>query len=88
MIDRGDCEFYTKVANLEKAGAIGFLISNVIDDQLPSPTWGENGVARELPVPGGCIYGRDGAVLRRLVEGGVPVRVRMAPMHLYGNELP
>ena len=60
----------------------------MIDDSLPSPTWGLAGVMREITIPGGAIYGRDASVLRRLLAGNVPIRVRMSPVHLFGNEMP
>jgi len=85
---RGGCEFYKKAQHIEDAGGIAFVVSNEIDNFLPMPNWGTEGQTRVIQIPGGIIYGQDGVVLRRLIDGSVPVRLRLSGPHLCSSDLP
>jgi hypothetical protein len=81
LVERGDCQFIEKANVAEQLGAVGFLLSNVVDTVLPVPIASTDGSppARYLPVVGGAILGRDGNFLKALLSRGVPVRVTIMP---------
>ena len=79
LVERGDCQFIDKALQIEKAGAVGYLISNIVDSTLPVPIASFDGSPpkRYLPLIGGSILGRDGNFIKALLTKGVPVRIRI-----------
>ncbi len=59
LVDRGNCPYVTKAANLQAAGAIGMVVANT---GLGAPAMG--GVDDTITIPAVSVSQADGAVLR------------------------
>jgi minor extracellular serine protease Vpr len=77
LVERGTCDFVTKVQNLEAAGAVGAIITNSDgDDSLLSPG-GLNGVTS---IPAALIGYDDGQTIRNFLQTTPSATASLSPL--------
>ncbi len=74
VIDRGACSFTDKVLNAQNAGAIGVLIANNRDGDVPAPMGGSND---DVKIPNMGISQDDGAAIYALLDASETVSIDM-----------
>lgn len=65
LVDRGTCNFTTKVMNAQKAGAVAVIIVNNVDGGASSP----GGTERRVKIPSAMVSKVDGSALKSLAAG-------------------
>jgi hypothetical protein len=81
LVDRGDCLFVEKAANVQAAGAIGMIVADNVFGLNP-PNMG--GDAPEVTIPCISVTRADGAALETNLDAGVFVRMGSDPRRLAG----
>ena len=76
FIDRGNCQFLTKVQNAEAAGAIGVVISNN-DTQRPDRVFDMGGFDQSVTIPSVMVSFLVGQQIRQQLAVPTEVEVRM-----------
>ena len=75
LIDRGACEFSTKVLNAQNAGAIAVIIANNVASGLPGMGAGVD--APHVTIPSVGILQSDGTAIRNALTGGSTVNATL-----------
>lgn len=76
LVDRGNCTFVIKAANIQAAGAIGLIIINNEDNSNLPPLGGSDG-SITIPVVG--VSKPDGATIKAQLGSGVTGRMELGP---------
>lgn len=76
VVDRGNCTFVIKAANVQNAGATGLIVVNNEDNSNLPPLGGSDG-SITIPVVG--ITKADGATIKAQLGGGVTGRMEIGP---------
>jgi Zn-dependent metalloprotease len=71
IVDRGTCEFSTKVLNAQNAGAVAVIIANNVAGGLPG--MGAGAVAAQVTIPSLGIQQSDGNAIRAQLAASTPV---------------
>jgi uncharacterized repeat protein (TIGR01451 family) len=82
LVDRGDCAFVIKAANVQAAGASGLIIANNADGN--PPIMGGNDPSITIPVV--SVTRELGTALRDVLGGGVSATIRLDPSQLAGTD--
>ena len=75
LIDRGTCEFSTKVLKAQNAGAVAVIIANNVSSGLPGMGAGVD--APFVTIPSVGILQSDGAAIRGALTGGATVNATL-----------
>jgi uncharacterized repeat protein (TIGR01451 family) len=82
LVDRGDCAFVIKAANVQAAGAIGLVIANNATGNPPIM----GGQDSSITIPVVSVTRELGAALRGALGDGVTATIRLDPSQLAGTD--
>jgi len=74
LIDRGLCDFVTKVRNAENAGAFGVIIANNPGDNS-TVTMADNGTGGDIAIPSVFIGNSDGTAIKVLLPAAATLKM-------------